>query len=292
MSANVGAAPPLVRDPAPVVNAFLARGGQVVTFDVFDTLLWRRVLFRVDAFRLLPHGRRVTALRAFAEAGATAWCRRVLRREPRLADIYRIYPFDPRAELALEAELAQPNPWCLAAVNELLARGVTVAAVSDMYLSAQQIGTLLQAAGYPRLPVFSSSEANRSKRGDGRLFLHVGEQIGAAPSSWLHVGDNLHADVEMARRHGLSACHVQAPRDTLLALLPNLQSRRRTPEEAVFLGELAIALHLRMVSTQALPQDVAERLTRLLAPAAGGRGQSVQATVEAALGTAASEARP
>lgn len=261
-----------------------------MTFDVFDTLLWRRVLFPADAFGLLPHGRRAPALRAAAEAGVTFWCRRVLRREPRLADIYRYYPFEPESELALEAGLCQANRWCLALVKDLVARGVTVAAVSDMYLSAEQISALLGVAGYPGLPVFVSSEANLSKRGDGRLFLHVGERLGAAPPAWMHVGDNEHADVAMAQLHGLSVCHVQTPRNTLLALLPALSQRRRTPEEALFLGEVAIALHWRLATVAELPSDLACRLARALAQSGRRESWTAQLVVERALAPLVAEA--
>ncbi len=257
----------------------------MVTFDVFDTLLWRRVLFPADAFGLLPHGR-ATAWRASVEAAVTATCRRLLRREPRLADIYRFYRFDPAAELAMEVSLAQANPWCLDLVKALLARGVTVAGVSDMYLSAPHIATLLQAAGYPSLPLFVSSEANRSKHGDGGLFLHVGEHLGAKPPNWMHVGDNPHADIAMARRHGLSTCHVKAPRDMLLALLPDLSRQPRTPQQAVFLGEVAIALHVRLAEAAA-PPDLAGRLARALAGAT-----DAQAVVRQALAPVAGETLP
>ena len=276
--------PASVRDPGQAVNSFLAQGGQVVTFDVFDTLLWRRVLFPADAFALLPH-RWGRGVRPRVEAVVTAACRRLLRREPRLDDIYRFYPFDAADELQLEARLAVPNPWCLELVRALLGRGVKVAAISDMYLGATHIAALLQSAGYPPLPVFVSSEAGLSKHEGGRLFAHVGERLGAPPARWMHVGDNPHADVAMAQRHGLATCWVQTPRDTLLSVLPGLSSARargRVSQDPVFLGELAIALHLGLSRTPGAGRDLAPRLTRLLSEARRA-GWSAQAVVDAAL---------
>lgn len=287
-----------VRDAAPVVTGFLAGDGAVVTFDVFDTLIWRRVLFPSDLFALLPHGR-ARAWRSAVEAWVTAACRRLLRREPRLEDIYRFYRFDPAAELALEARLVRANPWCLDLVRVLHARGVAMAAVSDMYLSAAQITGLLQAAGYPPLPVFVSSETNASKHGEGRLFSHVGQRLGAEPARWMHVGDNHHADVEMARRHGLATCHLLTPRDTLLALLPALssaavRSRLGGEEAVVFLGDLAIELHLRGAGElpEAFRAPLGARLEAVLARGAGAGAPSARAVVEAVLGPADGGAAP
>lgn len=233
-----------------------------MTFDVFDTLLWRRVLFPADVFDALPRGG--SSWRRLAETAATVWCRRVLRREPRLSDIYRLYPFEAAHELDIEAQLGEPSPWCLALVRDLVARGVKLAAVSDMYLSAAHIATLLRGAGYPDLPVFVSSDTNLSKQHDGRLFVHVGMSLNAHPERWMHVGDNAHADIAMAQRHGLSVCQVRTPRDTLLALSPAISQQRRTPEDALFLGELAIALHQHLASMGEPSQALADRVVRAL----------------------------
>lgn len=278
--------PLAVRDPRAAVTSFLKQGGQVVTFDVFDTLLWRRVLFPADAFELLPHGQG-RRLRAPAEAAVTAVCRRFLRREPRLEDIYRVYPFDRADELALEARLARANPWCLQVVMDLVARGVNVAAISDMYLSSAQIAALLQAVGYPPLPVYVSSEAGVSKHAGGRLFAHVAGHFSTPRSAWMHVGDNPHADVAMAQPQGLATCLVQTPRDTLLGLLPALSSRRirqRMAPDPTLLGELAMALHLALPSRPASDAGLAARLARLLAEA-GPSGWSAQAIADRALAT-------
>jgi FMN phosphatase YigB (HAD superfamily) len=232
-------------DPAPAVEAFLAAGGRAVAFDVFDTLLWRRTLSPADAFALLPHGRFGNALRPRVEAVVTAVCRRLLRREPRLDDIYGrfYYPFDRAAELALEARLVVANPFCLALVRRLVDRDVPVVAVSDMYLSGAQIAALLQGVGYPTLAVLSSADAGVSKRVDGGLFAHAVQVLGAPPAGVLHVGDDWHADIAMAQRRGLASQRLRTPRETLLALRPELERAPPRGQDALFWGELALAVH-------------------------------------------------
>lgn len=268
-------------DPAPAVEAFLAAGGRAVAFDVFDTLLWRRTLFPADAFALLPHGRFGNALRPRVEAVVTAVCRRLLRREPRLDDIYRgYYPFDRTAELQLEARLAVANPYCLVLVRRLIERRVPVVAVSDMYLSGAQIAALLEAAGYPALPVLSSADAGVSKRVDGRLFALAVQTLGLPPAQVLHVGDDWHADVAMARSQGLASLRLRPPRETLLELHPELARVRPRGEEALFWGELALALHshpgLAAHDSAVLKDDLARLLRQ-----PGTRQQAPQALVDA-----------
>lgn len=269
-------------DPAPAVQAFLAAGGRAVAFDVFDTLLWRRTLFPADAFALLPHGRFGNALRPRVEAVVTAVCRRLLRREPRLDDIYSgyYYPFDRAAELALEARLVVANPFCLTLVRRLLERRVPVVAVSDMYLSGAQIAALLEAAGYPGLPVLSSADAGVSKRVEGRLFALAVQTLGVKPAEVLHVGDDWHADMAMAQRQGLASLRLLPPRETLLALHPELRTVRPRGEDSLFWGELALALHGHPALDAQDREALKARLGRLLSRA-GARRQPPQALADA-----------
>lgn len=252
-------------DPRPVVDAFLAAGGRAVTLDVFDTLLWRRTLFPADVFGLLPHGWWGRVSRRWVEAGVTAFCRRGLRREPRLQDIYgAAYPFDVDAELALEAQLTRANPACLDLVRHLAERRVPLLAVSDMVMSGAQIEALLQAAGYPALAVLSSADAGVSKRVGGRLFQRALQRLGAEPVEVLHVGDDWHADIAMSRQQGLACVRVRAPRETVLALRPELARARLDAQASLFWGDVALALQPRLAPDAPDMASLRARLDRLL----------------------------
>lgn len=269
-------------DPRSAVEGFLAGGGRAVTFDVFDTLLWRRTLYPADVFALLPYGRVGRALRPLVEAVVTAFCRRVLRREPALRDIYRSYlPYDPQHEVDLEARLTVAHPGCLSLVRDLAARGVPVLAISDMVMSGTQIAALLRAAGYPLLPVLTSADEGVSKRVAGRLFDRALQRLGCSPAGVMHVGDDWHADIAMAHVRGLACVRVQPPRETLLALHPRLAHQRPVGEASLFWGDVALALHAAWERTPQDPAVLKTRLARLLGQPSGQTPP--QAFVEALL---------
>lgn len=238
-----------IADPRPWLEFALATSPKpcLVSFDVFDTLVWRRMLHPQDLFlELSPQLPRLTAWsRRQAERVATTVCTRLLGREPTLRDIYRLLPFAEERELGFEKRACVANPMCLASIEWLRSRDITVIAVSDMYLDSSQIRDLLDACGYPPMPVFSSATLGCTKGRGGQLFDAVWRHLGATGHETIHLGDNPHSDVAMARLQGAKACLIKTPRDTLLELHP---PARRTGSAIVSSrwGEIAIRLHLHL----------------------------------------------
>ena len=149
----------------------------VVSFDVFDTLLWRRYPRPIEVFHDIPSAAARLGLRlpaidgsAFATArrAAEAAARELVSEEldaqevtlrqvhvqlalalgwdtgdPALMDDLRT------AELAAEADALVADRELLALVGELAAAGRRMVLVSDSYLSAADIMGLVTGAGYP-----------------------------------------------------------------------------------------------------------------------------------------------
>lgn len=109
------------------------------------------------------------------------------------------------AEVAREIAVTRPDPSALAML-EALPAGATVVAVSDFYLPASALKQILAHHDLLRhfSQVFVSCEVMLTKRA-GALFDYVLTTLGKKPQDTLHVGDNRHADHEMALRHGLDA---------------------------------------------------------------------------------------
>lgn len=82
--------------------------------------------------------------------------------------------------------------------------------LSDFYMTADQIQYVLNYHGLASLVQrgLSSCDVGLNKR-SGRLFKHVHEAYGVAPSEHLHIGDNPHADVEVPQRLGVKALHYR-----------------------------------------------------------------------------------
>jgi hypothetical protein len=173
------------------------------SFDLFDTLVSRRCIHpqRVfdDVERALGAGG-FSAVRIAAEE--------TLRRGGRTFDLHDIYREIvvrgqcsaesaeklKAAEIDAEFDHAVPVAENLARVREF------DLVVSDMYLPADVLRRLLQHVG---LRVFVHLFVSYAGKHSGTIWPQIGER-------WLiqrHLGDNLHADVEGPRRHGIATEH-------------------------------------------------------------------------------------
>jgi len=196
----------------------------LLTLDVFDTVLVRRVSRPIDAFLvlghrlepldLLPHGVTPAAfarLRRLAEARAreraVAEGRSV---EISLEDVYaEIADVTPEvrsrladAELRVERSLCFVDPAIVEVADAARAHGCTVALVSDTYFSASQLDYLV-GGRLDATAVFASSEHGVGK-GQG-LFDIVLDRLDIEAGRAVHAGDNEHADVAPAERIGIRA---------------------------------------------------------------------------------------
>lgn len=204
---------------------------RVLSLDVFDTALLRAVRRPVDAFHLLAPGIRrelgadselpVAALRAASEREARARrLREAGHEEVGLLDIYDVFcakagvdPAVHRVRLAaLEAEvetaLLYANPAVLAAATAAEKAGTRVVYVSDMYLPREFIVEALRRGGFgvDKGALYLSAERGVSKHG-GKLFDVLLQELGCEGSDVVHVGDNLHSDVERPRERGIRTLH-------------------------------------------------------------------------------------
>ena len=190
----------------------------VVSFDVFDTLLFRPFSTPSDLFMLV--GERLdimdfTQIRLQAEEEARQK-NRLLRgnREVTLLEIYQLVAqetgIDPQKgadlEFSVECELCWANPYMLEVFHILAAQGKTLVALSDMYLSKELLTRLLSLKGYEYFDqVMVSCDYNCSKR-DGGLFELLKEQYSGRI---VHIGDNRISDIEKAKEKGLDARFYQ-----------------------------------------------------------------------------------
>ena len=190
----------------------------VISFDVFDTLLFRPFSSPSDLFMLA--GERLdimdfTQIRLKAEEESRQK-NRLLRgnREVTLLEIYQLVAqetgIDPQKgadlEFSLECELCWANPYMLEVFHILAAQGKTLVALSDMYLPKELLTRLLSLKGYEDFEqVMVSCDYNCSKR-DGGLYELLKERY---PGSIVHIGDNRISDIEKAKEKGLDTRFYQ-----------------------------------------------------------------------------------
>lgn len=211
----------------------------VVSFDVFDTLVHRPGLFSPkDLFYLLEDevaktlGREVPdfagqRIQAEKEARVRAWGRGV--QDVSLAAIYRELGrrlgvrgerLDRLMQNELDAERSVLAPCALGGRLLEVARevGKGVVLVSDTYFGAAFVEEVLGAGGYSGGdPVYASSAYGKTKD-DGSLFRVVLEDLGVAPGRLLHVGDNIHSDFNVPLGLGIRSFPVPTSKGRLRSL--------------------------------------------------------------------------
>lgn len=215
-----------------------AEDAQIISFDIFDTVLWRdeqselaRFAVVAQAFsdRLPGHDPRswLTA-RIFGASHAYQMSEMVEgTTEGRLRDIalnmmhaMRI-PGDRheaadlwcQTELEIEAAQLRISPFIDRLIDALVAQDKMVILLSDMYLQADQIRQLLDSLGFSmdRVARLISSGDERVNKRSGTIFPHLMRDMGAQPGDFLHMGDSLTSDFVMPIRSGWAAQYLPVP---------------------------------------------------------------------------------
>lgn len=209
---------------------------EIVSFDIFDTLLSRKIGAPVDVFELVrskllmddivlkchdtmmnyPHLRRLSE----SEARKVSQKEFENESEVTLDEIYSIFKKktnidDEMISLLKNTEL-EVESFVLYAPNiareifKLIRKNqIKIIAISDMYLPKQYLHKLLISNGYDISldEIFVSGEERYSKH-TGNLYKKVNKNLNISFEKWLHIGDNLHADIKNASSHGIQTFHA------------------------------------------------------------------------------------
>lgn len=184
----------------------------IVSFDIFDTVILRNVSNPKDVFHLLAIRNNISdflQLRVAAEEEARSNSERATR-EVTLKDIYTILNLKCgidiekgiKNELDMEYAICEGNPYICKIVNELHEYNKKIIFVSDTYFSADYINLLLKKCGINfDTEIYVSCEYGRGKYDDGALFSIVSSKY-LPMTRFVHVGDNKINDYLMPQKHG------------------------------------------------------------------------------------------
>lgn len=157
----------------------------VISFDIFDTLLFRPFDLPADLFFLVGESfdnMDFKNIRTWAEWNARLKCRKQNgHMEISLKDIWEnlekkagLPAVDGmRAEEDAEQKLCYANPFMSEVYKRLLAMGKKMIAVSDMYLPEECIAKLLENAGYMGIEKIYVSNAYHKSKAEGGLYHEV-----------------------------------------------------------------------------------------------------------------------
>ena len=186
----------------------------VISFDMFDTLVFRPYHRPSDLFYLLGCKLKVfnfPELRVLAESRAR---QKSSSREINIYDIYKeleklcgIDPSLASEEINLEKEMIYKNPYMFEIFNKLKQLNKTMVVTSDMYLTKDMLEDILKVNDYVGFDnIFVSVEYGCSKA-DGELLSRVQETYKG--KRIIHIGDNIVADVIGAQSVGLDCYYYQ-----------------------------------------------------------------------------------
>lgn len=186
----------------------------VISFDLFDTLIFRPFALPTDVFFLIGGALGCLDfknLRMQAEERARVEQKKKYGHyEVTLADIWRTLERKTgisardgmQEEERIEKKLCYANPFMLEVWKKLRQMGKKLLIVSDMYLPLDCIEAIIENAGYEGAEKIYLSNVYGKSKADGGLYEEVLKDWRQA--SLIHVGDNLHSDRDMAKRHGLA----------------------------------------------------------------------------------------
>lgn len=214
---------------------------ELVSFDIFDTLLERHVEppdvvkimasrylamrygehSSIDADVILGTRNEVEAAlrRSAAEQGFDHECPLSViasevasRLDPSRADALRHAFIE--CEMEAEKEALYPKQGIQDVLASFKASGKRIVAISDMYLDGALINQLLQHFGLVQYidQVYVSADLKLAKY-SGRLFRHVLDMEGVSAERMMHVGDNLQSDFRAPRALGIHAFHLRDTRN-------------------------------------------------------------------------------
>lgn len=176
----------------------------VVSFDIFDTLLLRSCNNPSDVFQLVENRYGIAGFRERrieAEESARLQPNRS-NREVNIYDIYEQLSLDSpgisipaQYEIDIEYEVCRANPVFLELCHKLQESQCTIIATSDMYLPGPILQELLRHCGYCQINrVFVSCDYGFGKR-QGKLQKAIQAKLGQN-LKYIHIGDNLLSDVQ------------------------------------------------------------------------------------------------
>lgn len=205
----------------------LIDAAKCVSFDLFDTLVFRRgIFFPKDMFAVVEQeavvrlggvARGFARRREEAELAARAQALRAGRMETRFEDIYaivgrRMQLSDNDRSLLMEMELdceravLEKDEDAAALFDYAVAHGKVVAITTDTYFDETFIRDICYRFGYGKALLFVSSTSGKVKH-DGSLFDLVVEHMRLAPKQIVHIGDNVLSDVTAPTAKGLRSWH-------------------------------------------------------------------------------------
>lgn len=197
----------------------------IVSFDIFDTLLVRPYIKPTDLFL---HMEQIFQNKGFAmariRAEINARKKNSNKEDISFDDIYfnilDKYKEFYQKELDFERQVLQPNSMIMEIFEYAKKQKKRIIISSDMYLPKKILENILHEKGYTGYEnIYISSELNKTKH-TGTLYKYILTDLNVKPNKILHIGDNRYSDGKMAVKNGIQSYLVQKEFDLLIKKQP------------------------------------------------------------------------
>lgn len=186
----------------------------VISFDIFDTLILRPFAKPVDLFMIVGHRLKCPnfiTIRRNAEREARDLS--IAQKGTNEINIYDIYEIIERktgidkdygvnVELEAEMEFCFANPYMMRVYKILQEQGKDIIITSDMYLPHILMEKLLEKCGYTGYKQLYVSCDYKCSKHSGELYVNVINNIEKGKKI-VHIGDNYKSDIESATKYGI-----------------------------------------------------------------------------------------
>ncbi len=227
-----------------IKRAIVSKEYEVVSFDLFDTLIMRPVLNPDDVFEIvlndldiqLSERKHLKQLRKIAEREA----RRKIRiqypqyEDVTLTEIYNTLNSDfqvsyemceklKKCEVKVEIEFAQKRQTGYELYTLAKECGKKIFITSDMYLEMEAIKEILKRNEYYDCKILLSSE-ERLLKSTGHLFEKLLSESSVRPDKIIHIGDNWESDGIKPTCYGIKSFFIPKSKDILLNYLGDINT--------------------------------------------------------------------
>ena len=203
----------------------------VISFDVFDTLLLRPFVVPTDIFSYIEKyynkpGFAVERIIAEKKARLIKQFKNKACEDITYEDIYNKINSKYKDAYSLEKEfeyqILQANNEMLDIYNYALAKNKKIIITSDMYLDSEFLAKVLNKNGYFGFEkIYVSSEIGLCK-GSGNIFKYILNELKIQPQKLLHLGDNHHSDFNVPKENKISSFYYRKISERYFNLYNNI----------------------------------------------------------------------
>ena len=242
----------------------LINNSEIVSFDIFDTVILRKVLEPADIFTIVEnlyndeHKKLdidFKSIRSKAEPEATKILTELdgtqsIGLDEIYAHIQKTQDLDSKTintlkalEIEIELKFCVKNEYMHSFYQYCIDSDKKVIFTSDMYLPEYVIKKILYDNGYTKFHQLFLSSVIRKSKSKGGLYPHILKELSCKPSKLLHIGDYYFADVINAMKEGIKPYYYKKTSEYALShhsfkRLRELYPSKLSIEESIYFATI------------------------------------------------------